>query len=138
MDKLSFMAGDLIVSILKEFTTLSPIPQLHCNASYCKKIKREDGLIDFTNTAEEVYRKFRAFYGWPGVFFRNGLKLLEIDFLKGDGKQGEIISIDGESVVVAFAEDAIKIDKLQPKGKKPMSAKAFLVGRGLKVGDKIF
>jgi methionyl-tRNA formyltransferase len=147
MDRLSFMAGDLILSTLKEFNNLVPIPQFHCNASYCKKVKRVDGLIDLNLSAEEVYRKFRAFYGWPSIFFDNGLKLLDINIVdngndksefRRDEDVGKILEIRDNSVVVAFKKGSIEIQTLQPKGKRAMSGKAFLVGRGLKVGDKIF
>lgn len=140
MQKLSKMAGELIVNTLKNYANLNPIPQLDANASYCKKIKREDGIIDFGLSATEVYTKFRAFYGWPGIFFENGLKLLEIELEDENLKEeaGKILSIQKEAIIVAFSKGSIRIEKLQPKGKKAMSAKAYLVGRGLKVGDKIF
>ena len=137
MEKLSFMAGDLIVDTLKNFNSLKPIPQLRANASHCKKIKRVDGLISFDLSADEIFRRFRAFYGWPETFLESGLKLKEIDLADEVGEAGEIIKVNRDSIIVGCREGAVEIKELQPKGKKTMSAKAYLVGRGLGVGDKI-
>jgi methionyl-tRNA formyltransferase len=139
METLSVMAGELITKTLKNYHSLKALPQLDALSSHCKKIKRDDGLIDFSLSAKEVYTRFRAFYRWPDIFFGNGLKLLEISLVDevSNSNAGEILKIDGDSVLVAFSRGTIKIKTLQPKGKKPMSAKAYLVGRGLRVGDKI-
>ena len=50
---------------------IKPIDQNEDDASYCKKIKKESGLIDLQkDNAEKILLKFRAYKGWPGVFFR--------------------------------------------------------------------
>ncbi len=138
MERLSILAGDLIVDTLKSFSSLKPLAQIDATASYCKKIKREDGLVSFDLSAEEIYRRFRAFYGWPEIFLESGLKLKEIDLADEVGSSGEILKVNKDSIIVGCKSGSIEIKELQPKGKKVMSAKAYLVGRGLKVGDKIY
>ena len=103
-----------------------------------KKIKKSDGEVDFED-AGLIYNKYRAFEGWPGIFTTNGTKLDGVSLIDttSDNRVLEILSFDEESVVVGCRKGALKIATLQPASKKAMSAKAYCVGRGLKVGDTL-
>src|SRR3989344_9183557 len=65
------LGGELLVKILPEFIEgkIKPIPQNGSLASVCKKIKKEDGLIDLNDDAVKNYNKFRAYAHWPRTFF---------------------------------------------------------------------
>ena len=87
-EKLSVIAAKNITSVLSEIKNknIKPIAQNEDDASYCSKIKKESGLIDLQkDDSEKILLKFRAYKGWPGVFFRyknvdikiHGLKLLD-------------------------------------------------------------
>lgn len=136
MEQLSIDASLITVNVLKEFNNLLPLIQTKAISSHCKKIKKEDGLVDFDN-ANEIYNKFRAFYGWPGIYLDSKMKLLDIEFLEVESrnKKGILLEIVNDSIVVGCEIGTIKINMLQPESKKAMSAKAYLVGKGLKVGD---
>jgi methionyl-tRNA formyltransferase len=138
MSILSDYASELTLDILKDFDNILPLPQTKAISSHCKKIKKEDGLVDL-NDANKIYNKFRAFYGWPGIYLSNKTKLLDIELLETESKnkKGILLDIQNESMVVGCENGSIKINTLQPESKKAMSAKAYLVGRGLKVGDNI-
>ncbi len=138
MDQMSIDAASLTITTLEDFENILPIPQTKALSSHCKKIQKEDGLIALKD-AKSIYNKYRAFYGWPGIYLANKLKLLDIELREKDGnyKAGQIIKVEGESVVVGCDSGAIKINLLQPESKKAMGAKAYLVGRGLKIGDSI-
>ena len=138
MDKLSKEAAKLTISILKNYDKLNPIPQNNLVSSKCPKIKKEDGLIKL-NSADEVYRKYCAFYGWPGVYLENGLKLLDIDLIETNSKnkEGEILEIIKNGVKVGCKRGSIVIKELQPKSKSKMLAKAYLAGQRRSVGDNI-
>lgn len=43
-------------------------PQDHTQATYCKKIEKEDGLIDWNMSAKEIYQKWQAYAPWPGIY----------------------------------------------------------------------
>jgi len=136
MDQLSIDASVIAIDVLKNFDNIMPIAQTKAVSSHCKKIKKEDGLIDF-ESANEIYNKFRAYYGWPGIYLDNKMKLLDIELLDPDSKnkKGILLDIVNDSVIVGCKLGAIKINMLQPESKKAMSAKAYCLGRGLKVGD---
>jgi methionyl-tRNA formyltransferase len=123
---------------LRRFDAIQPLPQLAAAATHCRKIRREDGEV-LLDEARELLRKFRAFEGWPGIFLPEGLKLLEIETVDEETahRPGEILALEGEEMTVGCRRGAIRIRTLQPRGKKPMSAKAYCVGRGLGRGDSI-
>ncbi len=138
MEKLSFLAADLTVDVIKKFNKLLPLKQLNALASKCKKIKKEDGLVDFSS-AEKLYRKYSAYFGWPGIFLESGLKLHDIELLDRDSthKEGEILEIDKEYIIVACKKGTLKIKELQPKSKAKMAAYSYILGKRLKVGDTL-
>ena len=66
------IGGKLLVKILPDFVEgkIKEIPQDESKATFCKKIKKEDGLIDpATERPSELYNKFRAYATWPRIFF---------------------------------------------------------------------
>ncbi len=135
-DQLSADASLLILDILRRYDLLLPIPQNRAVSTHCKKIAKSDGAIGFDNAAE-IYCKFRAFEGWPGIFTSEGLKILDMRLAesKEQHRSGEIIAINGNSIVVGCRLGSVEIFTLQPVSKKAMDAKSYLVGRGVRVGD---
>ena len=94
---------------------IKPIRQDHNKATFCKKIKKEDALIDLNDEPKINLRKIKAFSGWPNAFF----------FFKYQDKNIRII------VKKAHIEnDILILDKIIPEGKKEMSFEDFK--RGLK------
>ncbi len=138
MTQLTKDACTLTLSTLRNFDTLTPQPQDESKASVCKKIKKSDGEVDFSDAAV-VYNKYRAFEGWPGIFAPNGTKFDNVSLIESATEHTpfEILSMEGDDVIVGCARGSLKIGTLQPPSKKAMSAKAYCVGRGLKVGDTI-
>ncbi len=138
MDRLSYDAALLTVEVLRNFKNLIPLPQIKAIATHCRKIQKSDGEVDFSN-ALIIINKYRAFYRWPGVFLANGLKLSELEIvdINTQNRAGEILSIVNDSIVVGCNVGSIKISLLQPPSKKAMNAKAYLMGRGLKIGNTL-
>jgi methionyl-tRNA formyltransferase len=138
MDQLTKDACRLTLSTVRNFEHITPEPQDERQATLCKKIKRSDGQIDFDD-AEVIYNKYRAFEGWPGIFAENGTKFDGLTLIESEKKYkaAEILAFDGESVIVGCCRGSLGIESLQPASKKAMTAKAYCVGRGMKVGDTI-
>jgi len=139
MQQLTEDACSLTLSTIRNFEKITVQQQDESQATLCKKIKKSDGEIDF-NDAVEIYNKYRAFEGWPGIFFRNGTKFDGLSLIDRENHyhRCEILSFKGESVVVVGCHTgALEINTLQPASKKAMSAKAYCMGRGLKVGDTL-
>ncbi|MCB4760012.1 MAG: methionyl-tRNA formyltransferase [Sulfurovum sp.] len=139
MDQLTQDACDVTLSTLRNFDSIMPQPQNSKEATLCKKIRKSDGEISCSD-AIEVYNKYRAFEGWPGIFTSNGTKLDNIVLIEKNQiyTPFEILSFKNNDIVIGCGTGSLKVGTLQPVGKKPMSAKAYCVGRGLKVGDTLF
>ena len=84
------IGGELLVKTLKTYTPPKPSPkekekfegekQDESQATYCKKIKKEDGLIDLNDNPIKNYNKFRAYSTWPRTyFFKNGKRIIITD-----------------------------------------------------------
>ncbi len=138
MQQLTNDACSLTLSTLRNFKHIIPEKQDENEATLCKKIKKSDGEIDFED-AYLVYNKYRAFEGWPGVFTSNGTKIDGLSLVETTSHNSilEILSFEEESVIAGCGTGSLKINSLQPSSKKAMSAKAYCVGRGLKVGDNL-
>jgi methionyl-tRNA formyltransferase len=102
--------------------------------TYAPKLKREHGLIDWSESAEAIERKIRAYNPWPGAFMkvdRQNLKVFSASFVDLNGQPGEVLRSDGD-LVVATGKDALSLAEVQLEGKRRMSAAEFLRGhRGL-------
>lgn len=99
--------------------------------TYAPIIKRVHEKIDFNKTSLEVYNLFKALYPQPLPYFtvdNDEYKIVKCEIVNGEGCPGQIISVDKTGIVIMCKENAIKITKLKPKGKKIMEVKDFLNG----------
>ena len=128
-EKLSLIAAKNITSVLSEIKNknIKPIAQNEDDASYCNKIKKESGLIDLQkDDSEKILLKFRAYKGWPGVFFRyknvdikiHGLKLLDPNDDIHMENSGSIFKVTKDGLLIKTIDSKIVITHLQMPGKK--------------------
>ena len=110
-------------------------PQPTEGATYARKITREDGRLVWSQPAEVLWRRLRAFTPWPGAFaFLPGetkLKLLKIHAATpstGQGKPGLVLSADQSGLVIACGRGALRITEVQPEGGKRLNIAQFLAG----------
>jgi len=138
MNRLSEDACALTTEIIHRFESIAPMEQNRAMATHCKKIKKADGLVNFTD-ASEFYDKYRAFEGWPGIFVEGGMKIKEVALLEiqSSNDEGVILEIKDETIVIGCLRGSLEIGILQPASKKAVNAKAYCVGRGLKVGTSL-
>ena len=135
--KCSDIGADLIVSVIKNYHSMSPQDQ-GGNVTHCTKIKKEDGEIDWKKeTAEKIYNKLRAFTPWPGVYtFFNKQKLSLLDFAPNSVETGHARSLPVPGTVfhrdvacyVSTIDGSIELKMVQLAGKKPTDIKSFLNG----------
>ncbi len=137
-EKLSSMAASLTIKTLMNFENIEPLKQNSADTSYAAKIKKQDGLVSFDrDNADDIYTKFRAYTPWPGLFLDSGLKLKDIELVKGIGKPNRIIAIEDTGIIVACANGALRLKTVQPASKKEMSAVDYARGRRLEVGNTL-
>ena len=105
-----------------------PVDQEHEKASYCKKILKEDSIIDFKEGAEKIFAKFRAYNEWPGLCFLHKNKVikihgLEVSSTKSPGIPGDIISFRNSGLTIKTADFDIVITHLQFPNKNIITVK---------------
>ena len=93
------IGGELLVKTLPDFIEgkTNLIPQDETKATHCKKIKKEDGLIDLNDDPIKNYNKFRAYATWPRTFFFRDNKRIIITDAKLENNQFVIKKIIPES-----------------------------------------
>jgi methionyl-tRNA formyltransferase len=139
--RLAVLGAGLLLTTLDQLTAVVRRPQDHCLASYAPKLKKEDGRLDWTITAQDISRRVRAFTPWPSAFCR--LQGRQVKILGGrlsSGSRpvrppGTISDIDREGIIVQCGQGSYLITKLQPENRNPMSAYEFSLGARLSPGD---
>lgn len=133
-------AADLTLKTLKYFYSIQALTQVSAEASHCRKIRKEDGAIDFEQqSACEIIIRSRAFTPWPGVFLPSGMKLHQIakSTVHSDAFPGTIVAIGKESITISCKEGCLEIMTLQPASKKVMNAREYILGKRLSVGNTL-
>ena len=126
-EKLAEMSGQMLVDVIPKWISgeIKSQEQDHSQATFTKKITKEDGLVDLKKDSPEIiYRKFLAFQPWPGIYYfieKNGKPLSP----KTSASQGKfrVIITDME-----IEDNRLKIKKVKPEGKKEMDYGDFLKG----------
>jgi methionyl-tRNA formyltransferase len=131
-DRLAQIAPDALLESLRLLATGSAprIPQDNARAIYAPKLKREHGKIDWSELAEAIERKIRAYNPWPGAFMEVGdqnLKIFSASIVALDGQPGEILRSD-KDLIVAAGKGALSLTEVQLEGKRRMTAAEFLRG----------
>ncbi len=117
-----------------------PVPQKHEIATYAPIIRKEDGRIEWHNSAETIYNRIRAFNPWPGAYtFYNGKRwgIWKAEILSNviqSSAPGEILKAGPDGILVKTGDTVIKITEIQAEGKKRMMAGEFIRGQTVSTG----
>ena len=102
--------------------------------TYAPKLSRDDGRIDWSQPAEAIDRRIRAFDPWPGTFTTLGttvFKVLAAARVDGRGPAGTVLDSD---LTIACGDGAIRPTRVQWPGRAAMDAAAFLRGHPIPPG----
>ncbi len=142
-DILAHKGSSLVLETLKQLDSgsLEPICQNSDLASYAPKLKKKDGLIQWSQPAIAIHNLVRGLAPWPGAFSfleskRFGICKTETKSCDSLDQSGTVVRISGCSIEVGTQNGRIAITELQPEGKKRMDVKSFLAGHKLIVGNK--
>jgi len=136
--RLSNIGADLLLRTLKglESKTIEPTPQTG-EATYAPLLKKTDGLVDWSKSAEETRNFIRGMNPWPCAYgFLEGerIKILKAASLDENGEAGIIKRVSKNELIVGTAKGSISILEIQPQGKPVMTIRAFLQGRKIREG----
>jgi len=140
-DRLAKLGGDMIVDTLRKLASgpLAATPQPCEGVNYAAKISKDEAALDFTQPAELLARKIRAFDPFPGAaahFDGTAVKFWHAEpVAAGAWQPGQVIAANAEDgVVVACGEGALRVGELQKPGGKRLPAVEFLKGFALEGG----
>lgn len=140
-EKLSLLGAEAAAEAvgLLESGSTQLLMQDDAKATFCKKVKKKEGKLDFSNSPQHICRLIKAFSPAPAAFCNfNGTILniynAEVSSLS-DGSAGEVLSADKRGITVACGGGSVLITELQPAGGKKMRATDFVNGRKIKAGD---
>lgn len=138
-EKLSLIAAKLTIITLDNFENIKPTKQNETEVSFCKKIKKEDGLVDFSN-AKKLYQKYKAYSFWPGVFLKSELKLKDIELNEESSinNQGQILETTNDYVIIGCEVGSLKIRTIQAPSKKAINATDYIRGQRLELNKILF
>ena len=140
--RLSELAVKALEKVLKDLESgrLQRTRQKSEESSYARKLTKEDGELKFTEPAEILARKIRAFDPWPGTFIYYGDKPLRIvsgvpGERFGDKKAGTLLELDsGGALKIQTGKGTLNISKVQLAGRQAISGRDFANGQRLKPG----
>ncbi len=139
-DKLADLGAREIVALLPNLEALTGEQQDGSQATYAKKIGKDDARLDWTRSAVELDRQIRAFNPFPGahaLFGGETVKFWRARPVADAGQPGTVLAAGKEGLRIACGDGALDISEVQKPGGKRMSASAFLAGTQQEVGDKI-
>jgi methionyl-tRNA formyltransferase len=149
-DRLARLGAPLVVQAIGALSqgSVPMIRQDRARVTKAPKLRKEDGLIDWSQPAQSVHNLVRAMQPWPVAHTtcrsraRAGSEPLRLIIhqtavVAGSGAPGEVIDAGSGQLVVAAGEGAVAITSVQIPGKKPLTTAEFLRGHKLELGDRL-
>jgi methionyl-tRNA formyltransferase len=150
--KLASIGADLMVETLRGLETgqVRPTPQDHAQATLAPILKKEDGRMDFSRSARDVFNRLRGFQPWPGAFTMFKGKTLQVH--RAQPWQHSVtltpgeIAVEGARLFVGCGKSneidkdtdtALELIEIQLEGKRRMTAPEFINGYRPKSGDHL-
>ncbi len=146
-ERLAALGAELLVETLEvqDRGDLVPQAQDHQAASVARRLRREDGVVDWRRPAAEIFNLLRGLTPWPGLstrFREQPLKILwgrPEPTVPAPGQQpGEILGLRDHRLQVVCGDSTVfGLERLQMAGRKPVDAPAFTHGQRLLPGERL-
>ncbi|MCB7129205.1 MAG: methionyl-tRNA formyltransferase [Candidatus Brocadiales bacterium] len=149
--RLAVVAGDLLIRVLDTYedSTVSCTPQREESASYVRRVKKEDALINWNQPAENIHNFVRGMNPRPGAFAflpgkgdRPKKRLIVLrsrveakNESREPGRPGTILGTSDQGIQVAAGAGSLWITRLQPEGGREMTAREYLLGHHVVDGE---
>ena len=142
--KLANVGAGLMVETLRalENGRVQPTPQDHSQATLAPILKKEDGRMDFSRSATELFNRMRGFRPWPGAFTTFKNKTLQVHRAEPAAAAALLtpgtVAVDGSHLRVGCGNGtALDLTEIQIEGKRRMTAQEFINGYRPKTGDRL-
>jgi methionyl-tRNA formyltransferase len=148
--RMAEVGGGLLVSTLQKWTegTVVPRPQNESEATLAPILKKEDGLLDWSQSATTLANRIRGLSPWPGAFtFVNGDRwgIWKVQVKEYDGNAvwpskdnssapGTIMGVTKHAILVQTGHGLLHLIEIQPANKKRMAVADYVAGHHIEVG----
>jgi len=143
-DRLAALGARMVVQSLADAAAgaLKPVKQPEAGVTYAHKIDKAEAAIDWTQPAEAIERRVRAFDPFPGATFQAGgetVKLWRAQVERPDdaAAPGSVIAVDGQQLVVACGDGALALLDVQRPGGKRGPVAQWLQAHPVQRGDRL-
>ena len=138
-ERLSFLASEKISDVIDNIfeKEINFKLQDHSNATYAEKIKKNEGLINWNDKAENIIGKINGLFPYPGGYFLykgERYKILKAEISFNKGEPGKVIS---NNLEISCGENSIKILEIQREGKKSQKINEFILGSQIQKGTNL-
>jgi len=123
---------------------VQPVPQDHSQATYTRRIEKEDGQADWSHPAVVLERRLRAFTPWPGLYTRWKGKLLKVLAAvplpqPAQAPPGTVVPLDNQDTPcgVTTGDGILGLRRLQLEGGKAQDARQFIIGYRDFIGSRL-
>ena len=143
-DRLSLLGAEMTVEVLQQLEAGADActPQDDSEAVYCSMLRKEDGYIDWSKSAQEIHDRVRGTTPWPGAqcdFRGDRCKIhasAPLDEFT-DAEPGTIVRVTNDALHVATGAGVLEISVFQLPGKAAMPVEALLRGRTIEPGEQL-
>lgn len=146
-EALAALGAQLLITVLDQMAagTAHEEPQDDSQATYAPRLTKDEGLIDWSQSARAIHNRVRGLYPWPHAYtYLHGARLIirrtrvHLAGRKAPPYEpgGTVVSIDPDAILAtAGSGEELAILEIQPEGRRPMSARDFAAGHRIAPGD---
>jgi methionyl-tRNA formyltransferase len=141
--RLAALGGKLLVETIARLKagTITPQPQNHALATLAPPLKKEDGVIDWTTSANNIANRARGLSPWPGAYTYIGSERWMVwSATQSPGKPdvvpGTIIEVTKQSIQVATGDGVLALKEIQPSNSKRLTVAQYLAGHRVSAGQR--
>jgi methionyl-tRNA formyltransferase len=148
-DDLARMGAELMLTVVDGIARDDAVakPQDESRVTYAGKLTKADGLLDWTQPARILHNRVRGLHPWPHahsflggrryVILRTQIPTHGGAHLTTGAVPGVVLEAHGDDLAVAAGDgSALRILQIQPEGKRPLTAREFLAGHRVRVGER--
>ncbi len=114
--------------------------QVGADATFCRKLHKHDGVLDFTSSAGVLAARINGLMPWPACTIDldgQPVKVGLADALSDGGKIGEVLGTDAEGLLIGTGQGTLRVLKLQRAGGRMLPALEFLRGSPVAAGTEV-
>jgi methionyl-tRNA formyltransferase len=136
-DRLAELGAHEITALLPALADTRAEPQDNALATYAAKLRKEEGLLDWSQAAETLARRIRAFDPFPGchsLLEGQPVKIWRACPVDGDAPPGQVCDVERDAFSVGCGRGLLRILEVQKAGGKRLTVEAFLSGHPVRAG----